>query len=484
MRKTLLLLSLVGMFWSCSDNEDGPVTPPPPAQNNGNVIGSANVWVTNGSKEKLLSGQPSLNIYDNNATDYPSVSVDFSQQYQEIDGFGAALTGSSAYVISQMNATQKEALLKDLFSEQEGIGLSYLRLTIGASDFSLQDFTYDDIPAGSTDPNLEQFSIAEDEAHVIPVLQSVLGYAPGIKIVSSPWSAPAWMKDSGSLGGGSLDPQWYGAYGDYFVKYINAYANHGITIDAVTPQNEPLHETGGYPTMGMTATEQAEFIKSSLGPKFQQAGLATKIIAYDHNFDQASYPMNVLGDPEATQYIDGSAFHAYGGDVSAMNQVHAAFPDKNLYFTEVSGGEWSTDFSSNLKWNIGNIFIGTTRNWSKNALLWNLALNSNHGPTNGGCTDCRGVVTVSSSGQVTKNVEYYCLAHFSKFVRPGAKRVNSSNFDNSLNIRNVAFINTDGSKVMVLLNESSQNRTVSIVVGETKINYSVEANSVATIVWQ
>ena len=484
MRKTLLLLSLVGMFWSCSDSEDGSGTPPPPIQNNGNVIGSANVWVTTGSKEKLLSGQPSLNIYDNNATDYPSVSVDFSQQYQEIDGFGAALTGSSAYVISQMNAAQKEALLKDLFSEHEGIGLSYLRLTIGASDFSLQDFTYDDLPAGSTDPNLEQFSIAEDEAHVIPVLQSVLGYSPGIKIVSSPWSAPAWMKDSGSLGGGSLDPQWYGAYGDYFVKYINAYANHGITIDAVTPQNEPLHETGGYPTMGMTATEQAEFIKSSLGPKFQQAGLATKIIAYDHNFDQASYPMNVLGDPEAAQYIDGSAFHAYGGDVSAMNQVHAAFPDKNLYFTEVSGGEWSTDFSSNLKWNIGNIFIGTTRNWSKNALLWNLALNSNHGPTNGGCTDCRGVVTVSSSGQVTKNVEYYCLAHFSKFVRPGAKRVNSSNFDNSLNIRNVAFINTDGSKVMVLLNESSQSRTVSIVVGETKINYSVEANSVATIVWQ
>src|SRR5690606_24168769 len=359
MKKSLWFFGLACMFLSCSNSEDGSTTPPPspPSQNNGNVIGSADVWVTTGNKTKLLSQQSSVAIYDNNATDYPSVSVDFSQQYQEIDGFGAALTGSSAYVISQMNASQKEALLKDLFSEQEGIGLSYLRLTIGASDFSLQDFTYDDLPAGSTDQNLEQFSIAEDEAYVIPVFQSVLGYAPDIKIVSSPWSAPAWMKDSGSLGGGSLDPQWYGVYGDYFVKYINAYANHGITIDAVTPQNEPLHETGGYPTMEMTATEQAEFIKSSLGPKFQQAGLTTKIIAYDHNFDQPSYPISVLGDLEAAQYIDGSAFHAYGGDVSAMNQVHAAFPDKNLYFTEVSGGEWSTDFSSNLRWNIGNIFI-------------------------------------------------------------------------------------------------------------------------------
>lgn len=486
MKKSLWFFGLTCMFLSCSNSEDGATTPPPspPSQNNGNVIGSADVWVTTGNKTKLLSQQSSVAIYDNNATDYPSVSVDFSQQYQEIDGFGAALTGSSAYVISQMGASEKEALLKDLFSTDEGIGLSYLRLTMGASDFSLEDFTYNDLPAGSTDPNLEQFSIAEDETHVIPVLQSILNYVPDIKILSSPWSAPAWMKDSGSLGGGSLDPQWYDTYADYFVKYINAYANHGISIAAVTPQNEPLHETAGYPTMGMTALEQASFIKSSLGPKFQEAGLNTKIIAYDHNFDQPSYPITVLSDEQASQYIDGSAFHAYAGDVSAMNQVHAAFPNKNLYFTEVSGGEWSTDFTSNLNWNMSNIFIGTTKNWSKNVLLWNLALNSNHGPANGGCTDCRGVVTVSSGAQVTKNVEYYSLAHFSKFVRPGAKRVSSTEFDSSLNLKNVAFMNTDGSKVLVILNAGSITKNISVIVGDTKINYTVEANSVATIVWQ
>ena len=486
MKTVLLLLSFACFFASCSNSEDGTNTPPPapPSENNGNVVGSADVWVTSGNKSKLFSQQPSADIYDNNATERPSVTVDFSQQFQEIDGFGAALTGSSAYVINQMNAAQKDALLKDLFSDDEGIGLSYLRLTVGASDFSLNNSTYNDLPAGQTDPNLEQFSIADDEEHVIPVLQLVSGYAPDIKIMSSPWSAPAWMKTTGSLGGGSLKPEWYDAYGDYFVKYLNAYAAHGINIDAVTPQNEPLHETSGYPTMKMTAAEQADFIKNSLGPKFQLAGLNTKIIAYDHNFDQPSYPITVLGDSEAYPYIDGSAFHAYAGDVSAMNQVHAAFPEKNLYFTEISGGEWSTDFSANLKWNISNIFIGTTANWSKNVLLWNLALNSNHGPTNGGCMDCRGVVTVSSSGQVTKNVEYYCLAHFSKFVRPGAKRVHSTNFDNSLGLKNITFINTDGTKVMVILNESSSVRNIAIKDGDTKINYTIEANAVATIVWQ
>ncbi len=487
MKKTFVYISLAVVFFSCSGGEDGSgnSAPPAPETGLGNVIGTANVWITNGDMTKLLSKQTTgASIYDNDATTDPSISVDFAQQYQEIEGFGAALTGSSANVINAMAPAQKEALLKDLFSPETGIGLSYLRLTIGASDFSLGNFSYDDVPSGSTDANLDNFSIAPDETDVIPVLQAIQAYAPGIKILGSPWSAPGWMKTTASMNGGSLKPEWYNAYGNYFVKYINAYAAHGISINAVTPQNEPLHETTGYPTMKMTAAEQAEFIKTSLGPKLQAAGLSTKIIAYDHNFDVPQYPIEILNDADAAQYVDGSAFHAYAGDASAMNQVHAAFPNKNLYFTEVSGGAWSPDFASNLKWNTGTIFIGTTRNWSKNVLLWNLALNSNSGPTNGGCADCRGVVTINASGAVTKNVEYYTLAHFSKFVRPGAKRVNSTNFDNSLSLKNVAFINTDGSKVLIVLNESETARKFSVKVGTTKLNYTVEPNAVATFVWQ
>lgn len=487
MKKVCSILSLVALFlMSCSGSDSGSGgTPPPPSgtDNPGTVTGTARVWVTNGAMSKLFVEQPSANIYDNAATNYAAITLDFAQQFQEIDGFGAALTGSSAYVINHMNAAQKQALLKDLFDANDGIGLSYLRLTIGASDFSLNSFTYNDLPAGQTDAALQQFSIAPDEQDVLPVLQAVQQYAPGINILGSPWSAPAWMKDSGSLNGGSLNPMWYDSYGQYFVKYIQAYASHGIAIKAVTVQNEPLHETNGYPSMGMTPAAQAAFIKNSLGPKFQAAGITTKIIAYDHNFDRPDYPMSVLSDPQANQYIDGSAFHAYAGNASAMNQVHAAYPEKNLYFTEISGGEWSTNFSSNLKWNISNIFIGTTKNWSKNVLLWNLALNSNHGPINGGCTDCRGVVTVDNSGQVTKNVEYYSLAHFSKFIRPGAKRVYSSEFDSSLGVKNVAFVNTDGKKVIVLLNESDLSRNLSIKIGNSKINYTIEANAVATLIW-
>lgn len=486
MKKSFVYISFAAFLFSCSGSEDNPGNPgPPPVTETGNVIGAAEVWITNGSQTKLLSKQSSgASIYDNNATTDPSISIDFSQQYQEIEGFGAALTGSSANVINGMAPAQKDALIKDLFSPTEGIGLSYMRLTIGASDFSLGNFSYNDLPEGSTDANLDNFSIAPDETDVIPVLQSILAYSPNIKLMGSPWSAPAWMKTSGSMNGGSLKPEWYDTYGNYFVKYINAYAAHGITIHAVTPQNEPLHEINTYPTMKMTALEQVDFIKNSLGPKFQTVGINTKIIAYDHNFDVPAYPLTVLGDAQAAQYVDGSAFHAYGGDVSAMNMVHAAFPSKNLYFTEVSGGQWSPDFATNLKWSIGNIFIGTTRNWSKNVLLWNLALNSNYGPTNGGCMDCRGVVTVSSSGTVTKNVEYYALAHFSKFIKPGAKRVNTTDFDNSLTMRNVVFINTDGSKVLVVLNESATARKFAVKIGDKKITYTIEPTAVATIVWQ
>ena len=487
MKKSFVYIGLAVLLFSCSGSQDDSTKPgpPQPVAETGNVIGNAQVWITNGAKSKLLNKQSSgASIYDSNATTDPSISIDFSQKYQEIEGFGAALTGSSALVINSMGTAQKEALIKDLFSPSEGIGLSYLRLTIGASDFSVSNFSYNDLPPGSTDPALNGFSIAQDETDVIPVLKTALTYSPNIKIMGSPWSAPAWMKTSGSMNGGSLKPEWFDAYGSYFVKYINAYAAHGIRIDAITPQNEPLHEIGSYPTMKMTAPDQANFIKNSLGPKFKAAGINTKIIAYDHNFDVPSYPLTVLGDANAAQYIDGSAFHAYGGDVSAMNQVHAAFPDKNLYFTEVSGGEWSTDFASNLKWNVGNIFIGTTRNWSKNVLLWNLALNTNYGPTNGGCTNCRGVVTINSSGTVTKNVEYYALAHFAKFIKPGAKRVNSTEFDNSQGLKNVAFVNPDGSKILVVLNESEAVRKFAVKIDDKKIVYSLESTAVATFVWE
>lgn len=448
-------------------------------------IGKAMVWLTKGNKTKLFSKEADLSIMPTNTTTYPLISVDTATKFQEIEGFGAALTGSSAYLLNQkLDATARTAALNDLFSPEEGIGISYLRLTMGASDFSLSDFTYDDMPAGQTDYSLENFSLGNDQVDVIPVLKEIVQISPAINLMGSPWSPPAWMKTNGNLKGGKLKPVCYDVYADYFVKYIRQLQNEGITISAVTPQNEPLFYTAGYPCMEMQPADQLSFIKSSLGPKFAAAGLSTKIIIYDHNWDNTNYAISILNDPGARAFIAGSAFHAYAGEVSAMTTVHNAHPDKGLYFTEISGGAWANDFAGNLMWNMKNIFIGTTENWSKTALLWNLALDQNHGPTNNGCADCRGVITINnSSGNITKNEEYYSIAHFSKYVRPGAVRISTVVPQSLSNTGVVAFQNLDGTKAMVISNYSNETKTFSIKQGIRNFSYSLSGQSVVTLVW-
>ena len=473
------LMLLIGR---CQSDDRFP-NPGPPKQPE--ETGKAQVWVTSGDQSKLLSQGNDISITVLAESSFPTITLNPSEKLQEIEGFGAALTGSSAYVINRkLTPTQRLALLQDLFDPQKGIGISYLRMTIGASDFSLADYTYDDTPSGETDFDLQQFSIAKDEEDIVPVFQQILDIAPQLRIMGSPWTAPAWMKTNGSLKGGSLKADAYSAYAQYFVKYIQAYAAKGISIDAVTPQNEPLYFTAGYPCMEMQAIDQLDFIKNHLGPAFADAKLATKIISYDHNWDNTQYPITILNDPVARAYVAGSAFHAYAGNVSAMGVVHSAHPDKGLYFTEISGGEWATNFSENLQWNMANVFIGTTRNWSKNALLWNLALDENHGPTNNGCQDCRGVVTVqSTNGAVTRNVEYYSIGHFSKFVRPGAFRISSTTFQTETNLDQVAFINVDGSKVLVVANAGATPKSFTVKCDEGQFTYFISAASVATIVW-
>jgi glucosylceramidase len=234
----------------------------------------------------------------------------------------------------------------------------------------------------------------------------------------------------------------------------------------------------------MQADEQKNFIKDHLGPKFLAAGIDSKIIIYDHNWDNTDYAISILSDPETKSFIAGSAFHAYAGNVSAMSTVHNASLDKGLYFTEISGGGWATDFSANLMWYMENIFIGTTRNWSKTALLWNLALNQYNGPKNNGCSDCRGVITITDvNGFVTKNEEYYSLAHFSKFVRPGAVRISSIVPQTLSNIGVVAFLNPDGSKALIVCNYNSDFKTFSVTQEGKNFNYSIPPKSVASIIW-
>ncbi len=467
---------------ACGDKDPGPKPPPPPSDVE---VGKAAYWITTGDQTRLLSRENDISIIEEKATNLPTVTVNRDQVFQEIEGFGAALTGSSAYLINQkLNSSQRQALLRDLFDKDSGIGMSALRLTIGASDFSLKDYTYNDLAPGETDYELNYFSIDYERTDLLPVLKQISNLSSDITLIASPWTAPAWMKTNGSLHGGSLKTEAYDVYADYFVRYLDEMDKEGITIDAITIQNEPLH-TAGYPSMGMSADEQNTFIKSHLGPAFTDASRDTRIIIYDHNWDNTQYALSMLNDAATKPYVAGTAFHAYAGNVSAMSVVRNAHPDKGIYFTEISGGSWSTDFSSNLQWNMANIFIGGTKNWAKTALLWNLALDENAGPTNNGCTDCRGVVTINSNtGTVTRNVEYYSIAHFSKFIRNGADRIATAVSGQVSGTDHVAFVNPDSSRIIVFSNAGNAQQSLVVKDGGRQFTVLLPAASVVTVAWE
>lgn len=475
---SLSLLWILVCNINCTQGNNNPDPNPP-----GGDLPKANeadFWLTKADKSVLLAKQTATlsftNTGDNNTV---NIEVDSSQSFQSVDGFGYTLTGGSAQLIGGMEATAKAGLLQQLFGKNENsISVSYLRISIGASDLSAAVFSYDDLPAGQTDVNLDKFTLSEDTVHLIPLLKEILQINPAIKILGSPWSPPVWMKDNGNSKGGSLKPEYYSVYAKYFVKYIQAMKAEGITIDAITPQNEPLHP-GNNPSMYMTAAQQADFIKNHLGPAFQAAGIATKIIVYDHNCNKPEYPLEILNDAGAKGFVDGSAFHLYEGDISALSQVHTAHPDRNVYFTEQWTGSNGT-FDGDLQWHIKNVIIGSMRNWSRIALEWNLANDPTFGPhTPGGCTECKGALTISGSA-ASPNVAYYIIAHASKFVTPGSVRIQSSNPDN---LFNVAFKRPDGKKVLIVLNETANSQTFNIKYNGKRIAPTLPAKSVGTFVW-
>jgi glucosylceramidase len=446
----------------------------------------ASVYLTTPDEQQLLKEQPPLNVVKDTLP--INIHIDTAKQFQEIEGFGAAMTGSSAYVMQQyMNAAQRDSLLRDLFNADKGIGVNYIRMSIGASDFSVAPYSYDDMPAGKRDDSLTHFSVDKD-CTLLRVMKEVVKINPDLHIMATPWSPPGWMKTSDKLEGGSLRIDAYDVYAHYFIQYLKAFAKHGINVTSLSVQNEPQYEAY-YPSMKMTAPEQGAFIKNNLGPLLEKEGLHTQILLFDHNWNSPEYPISILDDTAIARYATGAAFHCYEGSVDAMGQVHAAHPEKGLYFTECSGGNWAPSFADNLQYMVGNLLIGTVNNWSKNVLLWNMALDEHNGPTtnqpdtskrNKGCMTCRGVVTVASAnGAVTKNVEYYSLGHFSKFVRPGAKRVYSS-FTEGL--AHTAFLNKDGSRVLVVLNTGKEDTRFSVQDGVDIYPYMLKAGAVTTII--
>lgn len=442
-------------------------------------------WVTTGDQSKLLAREKDTAFGSGKPKDIV-IDVDPAVRYQEIAGFGAAITDASAWLIqNKLDGRQREALLQELFGRgKNGIGLSFTRLTIGASDFSMKHYSFDDMPRGERDPELKHFSLDEQRATVLPTVKQALAINPQLKVMASPWSAPGWMKSTDSLVQGTLKPDAFGDFARYLSAYVTGMKQEGVPIFALTLQNEPHFEPANYPGMRVDPAKRAVFIGSFLGPELAGSNPGTRIFDWDHNWDEPGSPAAVLADPLARKYVDGVAWHCYAGDHRVMGALHDAHPDKDTWFTECSGGEWAKGWRENLDFFGRILVIGATRNWARGVLFWNLALDHDYGPHLGGCGDCRGVVTIdSTTGAVTRNVEYYALAHASRFVLPGARRLASDSGFAGLD--NVAFANPDGSTALVVFNSAKELRTFSVrVAGRRSFAYTLPGSSIATFTWR
>lgn len=436
------------------------------------------VWLTDPAMKILFQEQEKI-PFSSGSFSGPVIDINPDMRYQEMDGFGFTLTQGTAKHLLGMSESSRKELLQELFGDDENsIRINYLRLSIAASDLNETVFSYHDLEEGEEDPELEKFDLGPDREDVIPVLKEIMAINPDIKLMGSPWSPPAWMKDNKDTRGGKLLLENYDAYALYFVKYIRQMAEEGFVIDAVTVQNEPLHP-GNNPSLLMLAEEQRDFIKYHLGPKFEEFGVKTKIIIYDHNADRPDYPISILDDPEAKKYIDGSAFHLYGGKIEALSEVHMAHPDKNLYFTEQWIGS-PGDLAGDLVWHTKNLIIGASRNWAKTVLEWNLSSAPDLRPftDRGGCSLCLGAVTIKIS-QVFRNPAYYIIAHASKFVDAGSLRIESNEPEG---LANVAFQRPDGKIVLIVLNESKDAKEFAIKIGDKLGVYTMNQGAVATFV--
>lgn len=488
MKKFILFAIVCFLVFSCD-------SPSQKSQQDSDV----RLYLTTADKSKMFF-EDSIGFQERENENAQVIQIDPNVQFQQIDGFGAAFTGSACYNLLKMPADKRKELLTETFDPINGMGYSYIRISIGCSDFSLSEYTYCDTPG------IENFAIqSEEKDYIFPVLKEILAINPDVKIMASPWTPPRWMKVNNlkdlqpfnSWTSGQLNPKYYQDYATYFVKYIQAMEREGFKIESVTIQNEPLNR-GNSASMFMTWQEQRDFIKTALGPKFRENNIETKIVAYDHNYnydsekpdtqDQGQYPLKIYEDSEAAQYIDGAAYHAYGGDKSELIKIHNGRPDKNLYFTEISIGLWGSgyDFGGDLMWNVREVGIGTLNNWSKAVIVWNFMLNDKHGPYRpGGCNICLGAVDVNSSdySTYTKNSHFYDIAHLSKVIKPGAFRVKSDGFQKSGIFYTVAK-NPDGTFGMVIQNDTQSGEKIGVVQDGRYFAYFIPAKSVISMNWK
>ncbi|HVU31128.1 MAG TPA: glycoside hydrolase family 30 beta sandwich domain-containing protein [Sphingomicrobium sp.] len=441
----------------------------------------AEMWLTTADESQKLAPQP-LQQAAGPASGNESVTIDTTKRFQQMHGFGAAMTDASAILISKLPDAKRKAIMAELFGRKNGgLGLSFTRLTVGASDFSTSAYSYDDTPGNVPDPELRYFSIEPAKTYVLPRVREALAINPDLLVMISPWSAPAWMKTTRSLIQGQLVPQYYPAFANYLARTVEEFGREGVPVSMLTIQNEPDFEPDSYPGMRVNSPDRAVIIGRYVGPTFRARGLKTQILDYDHNWDNPEMPLAVLNDPVARQYVSGVAWHCYEGDVPAQSPVHDAYPEKDAWLTECSGGGWEPRYGEVLGWMTDKLIIGASNNWSRGTLLWNIALDPAHGPHSGGCGDCRGVITIDpTTGAITRNVEYYVLGHASRFVLPGAYRVAAKGGDG---VEAAAFLNPDGSRVAILYRKSGEG-PVTLSLDDERYSLALPRGSVATLRWK
>jgi len=467
---------------------------------------SAQVYETTSSGSALLAQQTPATFGTGAATGSFTIQVTPSKVLQPWDGVGGALTDSAATVIAALPTAQQQSVLTSLFSQTNGIGLSMVRLPMGASDFSASgNYSYDDMPTGQTDTTLAHFSIAHDQTAIIPVLQSAYTVNPGIKLIATPWSPPAWMKTNSSMNGvtnastsvSQINSADLAPLANYFVKFIQAYAAQGLPIYAISPENEPLNTTSSYPSAILTAVDESTFITSDLSPALNTAGLSSvKVFGLEDNWADTTYAQTVL-QSGATSYIAGSSFHWYNGSVGAMATTEALNANKGVWFTEASdtvscptqatcptlrGPVFS---GSGFALQMQELIIGVPQNLGRSILGWNLALNQNEGPQNGGCYDCIGIVTINNStspATIYNNTLYYAMGHIGKFVNPGAFVIGTTT-QSTTGVQDIGFLNSDGSIVVVAFNGASSATMVSVQWNSQNFSYTIPAGAAVTFKW-
>jgi glucosylceramidase len=442
---------------------------------------TAEVWLTTADETQKLARQANL-AAAGAATGAEAVTIDPSKRFQRVHGFGAAMTDASAELFSKLPEEKRRAIMAELFGRKNGgLGLSFTRLTVGASDFSRTHYSYDDTPGNIPDPELRHFSIEPARQYVLPRVREALAINPDLKVMISPWSAPAWMKTTKSLIQGQLEPRYYPAFAQYLARTVEAFGRERVPVSMLTIQNEPNFEPDSYPGMRVNPPQRAAIIGRHLGPLFKARGIKTQILDWDHNWDHPEMPLAVLRDRQARQFIAGVAWHCYEGDVPAQTPVHDAYPDKDAWQTECSGGQWGPKFGETLGWMTDKLIIGAANHWARGSLTWNLALDPAHGPHKGGCGDCRGVITIDPmTGAIARNVEYYVLGHASRFVLPRAYRIAAVRRD--AEVEAAGFLNPDGSRVAIVHRKSGEG-PLTIALDGRRYVLPLPSGAVASLRW-